>query len=382
MNAATFLHGTFSAIVLVIAAGTVLRMARAARRLRRGRGALPPGALPDLHTAFMPPVSLLLPAEEPPETLVARVQALLGLDFPEYEIVVVLDPGQAETLAALQSAFGLRVFPEAHWRRLKGQPVRAIYHSAHGPRLRVVDKEPGDAADALNCAVNASRFPLVGTLGPATVLREDALLRLAEPFVEDTRTRAACAPVVEAHASAGRELLALRGIIAGMSGSTLRALALSPRGAILFRKDAVVECNGFRAIVDPHTDLLRRLARAGTDGLAASVRFVAEPLALREDAIDEEKRPSVADGEAVAMVAALAGATALWATGAIATGPFVAFIAMAIAFDWLASSAALALEAAYFERLVTRSPLARLVLAAISVPPLRRFLPGRGRSPT
>ena len=382
MTAAAFLQALFPGIVLFIALGALLRMARAARRLRRGRGALPPGALPDLHTAFMPPVSILLPIEEPPEIVVARVEALLRLDFPEYEVVVVLDPGQDAVRTALEAAFGMRVFPEAHWRRLATAPVRAIFHAARGPRLRVVEKEPGDAADALNCAVNASRFPLLCTLAAGTVLREDALLRLAEPFVEDARTRVSCAPVVEAQASAGRQLLALRGLVAGMAGAALRALALAPRGAMVFRKDVVVEAEGFRGEVDAHVNLARRLARGSTDPLGCTVRHVAEPVVLRDAAHDEPKRPSVADGEAVAVVGAASGMAALWAMGAIAPSHLLSFAAMGVALDWLASAAALALEAAYFERLVTTSPFTRLAFAALSVPPLRRFLPGRGPSPT
>ena len=381
MTAAIVLQGFFAGIVLLVAAATMFRVARAARRLRRGRGALPPGALPEPHTAFMPPISLLLPAEEPSEAVVARVASLLDLDFPEYEVVVVVDPAQEDVRIALESAFGLRVFPEAHWRRLKAAPVRAIYHAALAPRLRVVEKEAGDRADALNCAVNASRFPLSCTLAPGTTLRGDALLRLAEPFVEDARIRVACAPAIEAAASAGRQLLGLRGLVAGVAGAALRALALSPRGAMLLRKDAVVEAGGFGGGVDPHANLVRKLARASGLPMGRIVRFVAEPLVLREDIFDEPKRPSIADGEAMAVLAALAGMTAIWALGGIGFSVLASFAAMALALDWLASAAALALEAAYFDRLVTGAGFARLALAAVSVPAVRRFLPGRARPP-
>jgi hypothetical protein len=379
MTAAALLQGLFEGVVVAVAIATLFRVARAARRLRRGRGALPPGALPDLHAAFMPPISILLPVEEAPDVVVARVASLLELDFPEYEVVVVLDPSQEDARAALEAAFALRAFPEAHWRRLPTAAVRAIYHGARGPRLRVVEKEAGDGADALDCAVNASRFPLLCTLAPGTTLRADALLRLAEPFVEEARLRVSCAPAVEARASPGRQLLGLRGLVAGMAGAPLRALALSPRGALLLRKDAVVEARGFPRGIDPHANLVRRLSSASGLPIGGAVRFVAEPVVLRDAVHDEPKRPSLADGEAMALLAAGAGMVALWAGGAVTTAALLAFFALALALDWLASAASLALEAAYFEGLFTSSRLARLALSALSVPNARRFLPGRAR---
>ena len=54
-----------------------------------------------------------------------------------------------------------------------------------------LDKANGGKADALNAAINHARNPLVCALDADTLLEEDALVRIARPFLEDQRTIAA-----------------------------------------------------------------------------------------------------------------------------------------------------------------------------------------------
>ena len=65
-----------------------------------------------------------------------------------------------------------------------GARFRAWYGDGPTPRLRLVDKENGGKADALNCAINASRFPLVCAIDADTLILPDALRRLARPFLQ------------------------------------------------------------------------------------------------------------------------------------------------------------------------------------------------------
>ncbi len=131
------------------------------------------------------PISILVPAHNEEKTVVESVRALLKLRYPEHEVVVVNDGSTDRTMARLRAAFALEAVPLDIRLELSCKPVRATYRSAIYKRLIVVDKDNGGKADALNCAINASRFPLVCAIDADTLILPDALLRLVRPFLTD-----------------------------------------------------------------------------------------------------------------------------------------------------------------------------------------------------
>ncbi|MCO4760147.1 MAG: glycosyltransferase family 2 protein [Myxococcales bacterium] len=134
------------------------------------------------------PISIMVPAHNEELTVVESVRALLNLRYPEHEVVVVNDGSKDETLLRLRTAFALEPVPLDIRHDLSTKPIRAVYRSAINQRLLVIDKENGGKADALNCAVNAARFPLVCAVDADTLIIPDALLRLVRPFLSDLET--------------------------------------------------------------------------------------------------------------------------------------------------------------------------------------------------
>ena len=131
------------------------------------------------------PISILVPAHNEEKTVVESVRALLKLRYPEHEVVVVNDGSPDRTMARLRAAFALEAVPIDIRVDLPCKPIRATYRSAIYKRLIVIDKDNGGKADALNCAINASRFPLVCAIDADTLILPDALLRLVRPFLTD-----------------------------------------------------------------------------------------------------------------------------------------------------------------------------------------------------
>ncbi len=131
------------------------------------------------------PISILVPAHNEEKTVVESVRALLKLRYPEHEVVVVNDGSKDRTLQKLRQAFALEAVPIDIRLDLKCKEIRATYRSAIYKRLIVIDKENGGKADALNCAINASRYPLVCAIDADTLILPDALLRLVRPFLTD-----------------------------------------------------------------------------------------------------------------------------------------------------------------------------------------------------
>ena len=385
--------------VVLAHAVTLALMLRAVPTLRRGRGFIREAALPPIHPAFEPPVSVLVVARDEAATIVERVAPLLALDYPEFEVVVVNDGSTDGTLAALEAAFALEVFPEAHWRRLPARPVRAIFPSGTNANLRVVDKEPGGDADALNSAVNASRFPLVCVAEPDATLRADALHRLAAPFLEDPVTVAACSPALSSAQDEryDEKVRALRELLADIGRATTGPVLAAPRGVVAFRKDAVVEARGYRSeAAHIVVDLIARAQRAVRErGGPAHVAFVAEPICragaeegsgrgLRQRAQQQalvealhrhgghlarnplEMLAFGLDGyRPVLVVLAYAAMAGLWFGGAISGAALLAFVAMGVSLGILVSAVALLIEAAYLERLAPESSFGPLVAVAV-----------------
>ena len=254
-------------------------------------------ALPPAFAGFEPPVSLVVAAHDQEATIAHTVRALLQLDYPEFEIVVVNDGSADGTLAALEFAFDLEAFPKVYWRRLATRPVRAIYKSHAEPRLLVVDKEHGGRADALNAGINASHYPLICALDPQQMLHRDSLRRALEPFVDDPATVAVGAAIRPANgcAVAGnrvtsvelpRSLLGMLQIaeylrtypFARLGWAQLKASLVMSGAMAVFRKDAVVESGGFKADTSgTATELMMRLHRVmRARNEPYSVHFVAD----------------------------------------------------------------------------------------------------------
>src|SRR5262245_46626816 len=237
--------------------------------------------LPRAQSGFEPPVSVLVPGYNEEATIADSVRSMLQLNYPEYEVIVVNDGSRDGTLEALKREFALVPFPEAYRRRVESKPVRGIYRSTIFPNLRVIDKENGGKADALNAGINAARYPLFCGVDADSVLERESLRRVAQPYSEDPTTIAAGGTVRIANGcdvSGGflvgvglpRNALALFQIIEYLRAFLFGRMGWSPMNAVLiisgafglFRKETVVAAGGYRTdTVGEDMELVVRLHR-------------------------------------------------------------------------------------------------------------------------
>ena len=134
---------------------------------------------------FTIPVSVIVGAYNEEPLIVATTRALLDLDYPEHEVIVVNDGSTDETLAVLRHAFELEpheasvrtVFPSAE--------VHGVYRSALRPNLVVLDKANGGKADALNAALNIARYRYVCGVDADTWFDRRALLKGMRLVIQD-----------------------------------------------------------------------------------------------------------------------------------------------------------------------------------------------------
>lgn len=158
-----------------------LALVRLAARMRVVRAGV------DLPGEALTPVSILVPAYNEGANIVQSVRSLLEQDYPEFEVVVVDDGSRDDTLAQLRAAFDLEPDTLPAAAPLTCKPLRAAYRD-RCRNLRVLSKDNGGKADALNAGLNAARYPLVCCVDADGLLQPDALRRLACHFARSEKT--------------------------------------------------------------------------------------------------------------------------------------------------------------------------------------------------
>jgi hypothetical protein len=206
---------SMAAFVVTLALGYLMIVAAAAVAGAIARGGRRERAV-DAYEAlavsrFTIPVSIIVPVDDDRAPLSASLTAMLDLNYPELEVIVVASSLSAQALDALKSEWALEPKEFFYRRTLETATVRRIYGTDRDARLIVVEKEPGNAADALNCGANLARFRYVVSLAPEVVFDRDALLRLMAPALRDPATVLAVTSYVERRGS----------MVPGFQGSTV-----------------------------------------------------------------------------------------------------------------------------------------------------------------
>ena len=241
----------------------------------------------ELRSPALPTVSIIVTGTAPPPAIIARVHQLLTLDYPRHEVVLVHDDDSGGALAALTREFDLYHVPPAVLVNVPTGPVRAYFRSRRHGKLFVLDKAHVDAADDLNAALNASRFPYLLTMDVGISLRADTLVRLMRPFLLGQRVAAvsATARIAEPRTmrAGARAVEVLRDLVfVGLGWNRLGGQPAVHDGLLLHRRDHLLELDGYRSgPADPEVDLLLRLrehlrARQLSDAIPSIPDAVAE----------------------------------------------------------------------------------------------------------
>lgn len=282
-------------LVLLVCAAGELR-----RRLHDLRGQ---GRRLVIGSPLAPSISVIAPAYNEERTIVSSVKALLALQYPSLEVVVVNDGSPDGTMAALRDAFALIPIHPVFVRILDHREIRALYRSRTHPNLVVAEKENGGKADALNAGLNIATGELVCALDADSLVEGDALIRMVRPFLSDPTVAAAGGTVRVANGCvveagrvtvvrAPRRALAgiqaveyLRAFLFGRLGWNALGGNLIVSGAFgLFRRDSVVTAGGYLAdTVGEDVELVARIRRAGVEsGRPSRIVFIPDPVAWTE----------------------------------------------------------------------------------------------------
>lgn len=256
------------------------------------------------YAEVAPPIAIIAPAYNEELTIVESLDALLALEYPDFEVIVINDGSKDGTLRRLIDNYGLKPVQRYHDLAVQHQPIRGLYAAANLPRLIVVDKENGGKADAMNAGINVARAPLVCVIDADTLLESDALIRAVRPFIEDPISTVAVGGTIRIAngcrvehgrviaARLPRNFLALVQIVEYLRAFLMARLGLSRMqmlmiisGAFgLFKRSAAVDVGGFsHGTVGEDMELVVKLHRRMRDAKQPyRITYIPEPVAWTE----------------------------------------------------------------------------------------------------
>lgn len=251
-------------------------------------------------------ISVLMPAYNEELTIVASVQAMTSLRYPDFEVIVIDDGSRDDTVRTMVEAFDMVEFPlaQAPMVPTKGE-VSTCYVSTRGAMsLLLVCKSSGGKADALNVGINVARKELVCMVDADSLLDPDALLHVSRPFADDPERVIASGGVVRVangstiaqgrvtQIAMPRRWLPrvqvveyLRAFLIGRAGWSAAGGLLIISGAFgMFRRDILFEINGVATdCIGEDAELVVRLYRwMGDNDVDGRIVFVSEPVAWTE----------------------------------------------------------------------------------------------------
>lgn len=238
--------------------------------------------LPHTQTGFEPPISLIVTAYNEAAVIIPAVEALLQLDYPQFEIIVVNDGSTDNMFELLERTYSLEEFPAAIRQSIQHQPIEKVFQSRTHPNVRVVNKVNGGCkADASNAGINCAKYGLFMPLDADTILERDCLKLLVQPYLLNSQTIAVGGSVRILNGCKVRDghlqeinfpknwwarfqvLEYSRAFLNGRIGwNYLDSLPLISGAFGLFKKEAVVEVGGYsHTSLGEDMDLVLRLHR-------------------------------------------------------------------------------------------------------------------------
>lgn len=275
----------------------------AATALFRRSSAIKSRSLWQRYSSLCPSVSLIVPAYNESATIIDTVSALLALQYPIYEVIVVNDGSKDNTLSLLINAFKLKLIERPYEKLLEHEEVVSIF-GRPGLRLIVLDKLNGGKADAQNAGLNVSCTPIFCVIDGDSVLEPDALLRAVKPFVENPQETIAVGGTIRV----ANGIQFYRGrvselrlpdrplhifqtieymrtfLIARLAWSSVNSLMLISGAFSMFRRAEVIEVGGFtRGSLGEDLDMVLKLHKLMlTEKRPYRIGFVTDPVCWTE----------------------------------------------------------------------------------------------------
>jgi biofilm PGA synthesis N-glycosyltransferase PgaC len=252
-------------------------------------------------------MSILAPAYNEGANIIENVRSLLSIHYSNLEVIIINDGSKDDSLNKLIAAYDLYKADFFVNQQIETKNVRGVYKSRNHVyrKLIVVDKDNGGKADALNVGVNIAKNEFIVCIDVDCILEQDALLKLAKPFLENPDKRVIATGGVirianNCEIEGGRlikinlpdkflprvqTLEYIRAFLLGrMAWSRLNGLLLISGAFGAFDRDIVIKCGGYdHNTVGEDMELVVRMRRYMEErNEPYKVAFIPDPLCWTE----------------------------------------------------------------------------------------------------
>lgn len=231
---------------------------------------------------LIPDITIIVPAYNEEKVISESVKALLDLDYPKLEVLLVNDGSKDETMKRLKKEFKLVDVNRAIEEKIDTEKVKSLYRSIERDGLTVLDKENGGKADALNAGLNYSRTDLILAIDADTLVEKKALRKMVRRYMSTDSRVVAIGGIVRVlnncevvssqvkKAKLPKKFLPgmqvmeyIRAFLFGRTGwSRINSLPIISGAFGLFEREALLDIDGYRReTVGEDIDAVIRLHR-------------------------------------------------------------------------------------------------------------------------
>lgn len=221
-------------------------------------------------------ISVLVPAYNEELTIKNCIDAIAGLNYKNYEMMIINDGSKDGTFSRLNELLKLEPMNREPDNKLTYKTVRGFYRSLSYPHIFVIDKLNGGKADSLNAGIDYATTEIVITLDADSMLETDSLKFVNQYFYnEEIIALGGTVKIVQgAEKKNGAIVEKFRGkgliksqIINYTHGFYVRKLTQSFFNSIVvisgafgaFHKDILMQVNGFRSTVGEDIDITLKI---------------------------------------------------------------------------------------------------------------------------
>ncbi len=144
-----------------------------------------------IPSPYSPSITILAPAYNEGNTIIENIRSLLSIHYSDFEVVIINDGSKDDSLEKIIKHYQLEKVDFMVNYVIPTKPVRGIYKSTNKAykKLIVIDKENGGKADSLNAGINLSNKKYFAAIDVDCILKEDSILKMIKPFLENSTYR-------------------------------------------------------------------------------------------------------------------------------------------------------------------------------------------------
>ncbi|WP_068777349.1 glycosyltransferase [Paenibacillus sp. FJAT-26967] len=221
-------------------------------------------------------ISVLVPAYNEELTIKNCIDAMEGLKYSNYELLIINDGSKDGTMHKLDELLSLMPHEREADGKLEYKAVRGVYRSVLHPQVYVIDKNNGGKADSLNAGIDYAQSDIVITLDADSMLETHSLQYVNQYFHDpDVIALGGTVKIVQgAEKKDGviMEKFTGKGIIKSqivgyIHGFYVRKLTQSVFNSIVvisgafgaFYKEVLIDVKGFRSTVGEDIDITLKI---------------------------------------------------------------------------------------------------------------------------